>query len=183
MYEAEGYAFYTKKDAELASQEQKRAEYLRAHLDFENPESVLRVYRKAVAERMFKTPVGVGFLKEMQRYLLERKEIDPETVPPISLYLSYDNEERTHTSPAKNRLKPAFGAEKKKQGYRISVILNIALVIAVIAMFVITLNAEQPNIINYERAILNRYADWEQQLTQREQVIREKERELLIQTE
>ena len=48
-------------------------------------------------------------------------------------------------------------------------------------MFAITLNADQPNVLNYEKVLTDRYASWEQDLTEREQVIREKERELKIQ--
>ena len=47
-------------------------------------------------------------------------------------------------------------------------------------VFVITLNSDQPNILNYERNLQNKYASWEQELTQREQTVREKERELHI---
>ena len=59
-------------------------------------------------------------------------------------------------------------------------VLNILLVLAVCAMFTIALNSENPNILNYERAVRDKYASWEQELTQREQTIREKERELRI---
>lgn len=36
---------------------------------------------------------------------------------------------------------------------------------------------EFTNILNYENAILNKYAAWEQELTAREQAVREKEQE------
>lgn len=52
--------------------------------------------------------------------------------------------------------------------------------ILVIVMFVISTTSSNPNILNYERAIQNRYVEWEQQLSDREQVVREKEKELLI---
>jgi hypothetical protein len=47
-------------------------------------------------------------------------------------------------------------------------------------MFVIAINSNQPNILNYQRVLQNRYAGWEQELTDREQAIRDKERELNI---
>ena len=56
-----------------------------------------------------------------------------------------------------------------------SIILNLLLVAAVIAMFVITLKSDHPNILNYERTLQDRYASWEQELTEREAVLREKE--------
>ena len=52
--------------------------------------------------------------------------------------------------------------------------------ILVVLLFVITLTGENANIINYRNAIVNEYSDWEDELTQREQIVREKERELGI---
>ena len=64
----------------------------------------------------------------------------------------------------------------------ISLIANIVLVIAVAAMFGIAMKSDNPNILNYETQLVNRYASWEQELTEREKVIREKEKELNIST-
>ena len=61
--------------------------------------------------------------------------------------------------------------------------MNIALIAAVIAMFVITLKSDQPNILNYETALINRYSEWEEELSVRENALREKERELKLKGE
>ena len=61
---------------------------------------------------------------------------------------------------------------------RRSVILNIILVLLVIALFIITYTGKNANILNYEKVLTNRYAGWEQELTEREAAIREKERAL-----
>ena len=53
--------------------------------------------------------------------------------------------------------------------------------IALIIMFWVTLQRETPNMINYRIAIENNYAAWEQELTERENLVREQERELGIQ--
>ena len=45
-------------------------------------------------------------------------------------------------------------------------------------MFVITMKSDNPNILNYKKQILNEYASWEQELTERENRVREKEQEL-----
>jgi hypothetical protein len=47
-------------------------------------------------------------------------------------------------------------------------------------MFVISMTGSSPTILNYEKAVQNRYAEWEKELSDRESVIREKEKELLI---
>ena len=178
-YKAEGYSFFKETDAALAESERRKVEYLEAHLDYDNPESILRIYEKAVEERIFKSPVGLFFLKNMQLYLLNHPEIEPETIPAIPLYVSFDTELREQPNPVRKRVNPE-PPPKNSKGLTISVILNIGLVILVFAMFVVTLSADQPNILNYERVLTNRYASWEQELTEREKNVREHERELNI---
>lgn len=179
-YEVDGYRFYTEKDAKLAQLELRKIDYLSKRIDYDKPESVLRVYDKAVSERIFVTPVGVKFLRELREFLLKSPGIPNEKIAPIPMTGSFDSELREKSSPAKKRVKPSEKKDPKTQALTLSIIINIVLVIAMLAMFVITLNSDQPNIINYEKAITDRYASWEQQLTERENAVREKERELDI---
>lgn len=180
-YEAEGYSFYTERDAALAENERQKVVYLEEHLNYSQPESILRIYKKAIEEHFFKTPVGILFMKELQQYLLEQEEIPAEAVDAIPLCVSFEGEFRKTPNPARSRVKPApKKTEKKSIALPVSIITNIGLAAAVIAMFAVALNAEQPNILNYENALQNKYAAWEQQLTQREQAVRQKELELEI---
>lgn len=177
---AEGFFFYTEKDAALAAQEQKKVEYLEARMDYNNPESVLKIYVRAIRERIFKTPVGMMYLKHLQQFLLEQEGINQEEIVPIPMHVAFDGELREQTNPAKKRVQPSQKKPKKSNVLPVSIILNIALVAAVIAMFVITLNSSQPNILNYEKNLVNQYSAWEQELTEREQAVREKELELKL---
>lgn len=174
-----GYRFYTEKDAQLAAEELKKIEYLEARIDYSRPDSILMVYEKTIHERIFKTPVGLQYLKKLRDYLLERPEIDSQRVPDIPLFHTFSGEIRERSNPAKNRIKPA-DSEKEGSGFKISVILNVLLVLAVVAMFTITIRSDNPNVLNYERVITNKYAQWEQELTERENAVREKERELKL---
>ena len=96
--------------------------------------------------------------------------------------MTFDGELRAHAAPARERVVPSRKEDrnKEKNRFTLSVILNVLLVGAIIAMFYISYVSEQPNVINYERALTSKYASWEQELTEREQVIRETERELKI---
>ena len=176
-YVVEGFSFYTEKDATLAAQEQKKVEYLEEKMDYNNLDTVQQLYQRLIQDRIFKTPVGTLYLKSLQQYLLAQEEIAPENVPPIPLYLTYDGEIREHANPARSRIQPSKKKKKKSIAFPVSVILNLALVAAVIAMFAITMYAPQPNILNYEKNLVNKYAAWEQELTEREQAVREKELE------
>ena len=85
----EGYAFYTKKDAELAELEKKKVDALMERINFKSPETVLAVYEKAVADRVFKTPVGVEFLVELRDILYNSPNIANERISPIALSANY----------------------------------------------------------------------------------------------
>lgn len=179
--ETGGFDFYTENDSRLAKAEQRKIEYLEARIDYARPESILHVYNKSIQEQLFKTPVGLLYLKKLQDFLLKQPQIDTDKVRAIPLYDIYTDpdwqpDDAKEPSPQSIRRK-----EREKARFQISVVLNVLLVLAIGAMFVISFISEQPNIFNYERAIQNKYASWEQELKEREQTVRDKERELNIQ--
>lgn len=175
----DGFVFYSQKEAETAAGEKRKIEYLEAHIDYSRPESVLHIYERAIRERIFSTPVGMYYLRHLQDFLLEQPQIEKEAVPPVPVYAVFGGTSQTKVTPVRNRVKPEVKKEKFP-ALRVSVVINVALVIAVIAMFVIALQSDHPNILNYEQNITNRYAGWEQELTEREQKVREKEKEFSI---
>lgn len=174
-----GYCFGTVEDAEVARQEMKKIEYLEQHMDYEKPENMLLVYEKAIEGRIFQTPIGWEYLKNLQRRLYEYDELK-ESVSPITMYTVFAHRVGDEIKVPDSRIKP----RKKnpiKRYFAISVLVNVFLAAAVIAMFVITLTSNNPNILNYENKLVDKYASWEQELKEREGVIRERERALSIQ--
>lgn len=175
-----GYRFYTEKDAQLAAAELKKIEYLEARIDYSRPDSILTVYEKAIHERIFKTPIGLQYLKGLRDYLLGQGEMDPGRVPQIPLYITFGGEIREKGNPARNRIKAAGSRENGRTGFTVSVILNVLLILAVITMFTVTIRSDSPNVLNYERVITDRYAQWDQELTERENAVKEKEKQLKL---
>lgn len=178
--ETGGFSFYTENDGRLAEAEQRKIDYLEERIDYTRPESILHVYDKAIQEQLFKTPVGLLYLKKLQDFLLKQPKIDPERVRAIPLYDTYAEIQRKTAEPNQPNPKRIRQKERQKAQFQISVALNVLLMLAIIAMFWISFISDHPNIFNYERALQDRYASWEQELTAREQAVREKERELDI---
>lgn len=171
-----GYLFGSNVDAEIARKEEKKIEYLEERLDHQNKQSVLNVYNKMIEEKIFKTPVGWEFLRKLQQ---ELKAAEIEQVKDIPLYTVFEHS----NEPAipRQRIKGAKPKQDKRiAGFRIAVIISVIMTILVIAMFQITLSSPQPNVLNYERALVDKYAAWEEELSQREQTVREKEIEYQI---
>jgi len=176
----DGYAFNNANDAALAEEERKKVEYLRAHLDTGNPDKVLNVLSKAIEENIFKTPIGMDFLRETQMFLLNQCDYTEAEVPTIPVSVQYNRSLRSEVTETKAKIAPEPKKKEKIQPLFISVLLNILLIAAVVAMFVITLRSDNPNILNYETAINNKYSYWAEQLNEQESELREKEKELKI---
>lgn len=172
----DGYLYGNEEDVNLAKEEKKTAVYLQSKINYDDIETALKIYEKAVKDKIFKTPVGWEYLKVM-RYEMIKRGMPEEKISPIPLYLVFSKKEEAkpvrifQIKEDKNELKETL---------RISLWANIALIILVVGMFLITLFGDNTNILNYKYKIENEYAGWHQQLQEREAAIREKEAELNI---
>lgn len=177
---AGGYLFSSEKDAQLARAEEQKAEYLEERIDYSRPEAILHVYQKSIHERIFRTPVGMAYLKKLQNFLLSQEDIAKEDVEPIAVYSNYSEELKAQDMAQRERKpkKPKNKIDIKNPALFVSIVLNLLLAIAIGAMFSISLRSDNPNIINYEANLQNKYSAWEQELTQKDQTLREKEKEL-----
>ena len=173
----EGFAFQYEADAELAREENKKVVYLEQRVDVTVKETVLGVYQKALDSKTFLTPVGWDYMMQLRRAMLDLG-MAAEDIPPIPLYMPFSV--KAKAEPMRQKIKPADKPSKKEiyqSRFQISLLINLILAVMVIAMFVITIKSNNPNILNYESAILDKYAAWEQDLSERERAVREKEYE------
>ncbi len=182
-WEVGGFQFRTKEDAELAKTELDKITFLEKRLRYDDPESILTIYNKAIENGIFQTPVGFQYLQKLKGFLTERGLAGrARGIPLQQQYSSGVQEQGRGQEPdgrhvARVRVQPSqYRALRSK--LRRSVLLNIVLILLVIIMFAITLTGKNANILNYERVLTDRYAGWEQELTQREAAVREKERAL-----
>jgi len=181
VYEACGFCFSTKELADTALEEEKKTYFIRNKLNFKDMRSVLVIYNKMIKGNIFKTPVGMVFLKEIYEELKKDDSIPLEEIEGIPYDASYIDMDKT---PGERFFRAQFPEEGEvktyERQYSICKFVIALLILCVGVMFYITLKADNPNIINYETAIQNKYAAWEQEITEREKAVREKEQELGI---
>lgn len=171
----EGYSF---SDRDMAMQARKEAEgvrYVKARTDMSSPSQVFGVYHKLLEQRMFQTPIGYSYLKELQEYLKTMPGISVEEIKPIPVAANLVVDDAAGVS---KRLKGRL--EQVQKRLRLSRVLNVVFALAILAMFVISATSGQTTILNYESEIQNKYAQWEQQLQEREAKVRERELQLNI---
>lgn len=194
-YEAGGFVFRTKKEAELAQREIEGTKYLRQKLDMENPNAVFSIYQNLIEQELFETPVGYCFLKELRDYLLMIPAISNEEVLAIPIrYPQTEEEEKKQKKEQKKeeqrkerqreKEKAKNKKEQKKEGKnykgrcRFFMVTSLVLLISVVLMMLLAATSDNVNILNYENKLIDKYSSWEQELEEREQAVKEQEQAL-----
>lgn len=194
-YEAGGFVFRTKKEAELAQREIEGTKYLRQKLDMENPNAVFSIYQNLIEQDLFETPVGYCFLKELRDYLLMIPAISNEEVLAIPIrYPQTEEEEKKQKKEQKKeeqrkerqreKEKAKNKKEQKKEGKNYKgrcqffMLTSLILLISVVSMMLLAATSDNVNILNYENKLIDKYSSWEQELEEREQAVKEQEQAL-----
>ena len=184
-YEAGGFVFRTKKEAELAQREIEGTKYLRQKLDMENPNAVFSIYQNLIEQDLFETPVGYCYLKELRDYLLMIPAISNEEVLAIPIrYPQTEEEEKKQKKEEqrKERQREKENAknkkEQKKEGKNYKgrcqffMVTSLILLISVVSMMLLAATSDSVNILNYENKLIDKYSSWEQELEEREQAVK-----------
>ena len=156
-----GYRFGTVADAETARMEQKKVVSVEQHLDYHNPQNVLLAY-----------------LHRMQTQLA-KCGVPQEKIRPIPLYATFSNKTANNSS-IRRSLEARLPGNEYKGRFVTSVVVNILLAVALAVLVLLSLQSEVPTIVNYRTAVVNEYSEWEQELHEREQAVREAEQKLNI---
>lgn len=174
-----GYLFGTAADAALGKEELEKIRYLDSNMNYSNALKVMQLYDKSLDSKMFRTPIGWDYLNKLKLVLIDSGFLESE-IRPIPVYSVFARAEEDIT-PLSQRVKPI---KKKPDTYKnrfaVSVLVIVVLIITIITMFIITMQAETPNMLNYRNAIVNEYAEWEQDIKDREDAVRKRERELSL---
>ncbi len=175
-----GFQFGSKEDVELAEQELSTVKYIEGRIQNRGSDTIMSVYKGAIERKMFRTPVGYAYMHDLQKKMAAMG-VRREDIPGVPLYQIYNNNLSEEVTPRRTITVPK---RKKKSAIirmnRTLIMVNIILILLIIALFVINIKGSTPTVLNYKYAIENEYASWEQELKERENAVREKERELNI---
>ncbi|MBE5827671.1 MAG: hypothetical protein E7307_13690 [Butyrivibrio sp.] len=174
-----GFEFVSENDAQKGQMDLSKINLLESRVKASRPGDIKAVYEKAIENKIFKTPIGWGYLLNLRKKLLE-SGFKEEDLIPIPLNVSITRHSAMENLTVRQRIIP--DDSKKVSPFRriFPIVLDIVLAILVVVMFLIAASGENDNIINYKRNVTNRYSSWEQDLTDREKAVREAEKRLGI---
>lgn len=171
-----GYEFENEDEYLIAKKEFDYINKINDNIKWDNPENVLELYNKIISDEMFKTPVGIEYLRNIQIKLTKNNRIDKEKIKsiPVVVYKK-DRDKSNITVKAGTTGKASAHNSKYKDLYIKMLIVNAVLVFTIIIMFVISHNAKKFDEDYYKESIENEYISWEKSLQEREAAINEQE--------
>ena len=170
------YMFSTLEEANVAKLEMDKIEKLTEKLGDADDEMLYKVYNRSIEKNTFRTPVGLEFMKVLKKRLEKSRKVKENILP---IPVSVNNLEIKEVNDKQDDIKKVRDdARNFSTFFKWSLFVNAILVIVIIALFVITSTADNPNIINYENALIDKYSSWETELNEKDKELRAKEREL-----
>ena len=177
-----GYLFDTEEEYRKALEEKKSIERLMKKVDLDKKELLVALYSGLVTQNKLSTVIGLEYLCRLRDVIVNKKFAKAAELPPIPTG-AFKTEKAVRYKLSDTQLK--LNAEKKEtQKYqnrsRNLLISNIVLLIVIGIMMYLATTGNNINIINYENKLVDKYASWEKQLTEREQRVQEAEKRLGI---
>lgn len=174
-----GYEFSTKEDYEKAKKEAESVLYIKAHTDMANAQQVLKVYNKASDMKMFQTVIGYEFMHQLYAILVKKKVMEPEYLKTIPIQKQVRERELPEDVEEANRLSEQYrvlyeDSKEKRKRQRIVIVFLFLLIGLMVAMVYLNYNTYDEN------EVIDRYSTWETELEEREEAVREKEKQLGI---
>jgi hypothetical protein len=177
-YIVQGYLFADEAEADLARSEIKKIKYIEERMNYNNVKMIFNFYNNCIENKIFVTPIGYAYMEKTKEFILANGY--SEEVLPIPIASNNHTMKREMKKILQREEQLKKDKERIVGRARITFMLNIVLFILVILMFLIASTSDKPNIINYEKVIQNEYATWAEELSERENIVREKELQLSI---
>ena len=174
MINVDGFLFEDEETAQIARKEEEGIRFIKERTALNNPEVVLKLYKKLLEQELFVTPVGIRFLTELQNILLTSVYIAREEIPPIPVKVATPVEKAVQkpveaVQKANKKVNEKVGGSYKKPFY-VALFFAIIFGISVLGMFVINaISGNNINIINYREQLLDEYSGWEAELKTEEE--------------
>lgn len=179
-FEFQGYSFDTAKEMDLAKKEAESIEYIKAKMELNNREKARVLYDNLIEKQSFITPIGIQFMKELQQDLSMFSSKPLEGVP---VHLSLGNAKHEQGKLTKGFITESKERNKQVNDYyqtklRNSRIMNLGFILIILAMFLVVLFGKNSPLTDAEKKLQDKYASWEEQLKEKEQLLQEKEAQL-----
>lgn len=172
------YSYDTKAEWEEAKKEEESIKYIRSKTNLNDAATVAKLYQAMVTKKTFITPTGMNFMIELREFLLKSGQFTAEEIPGVPVLLPRKKGKRAIEFEEENENKNKMRASLYQQKLKNARIVIGVLAAVIITLFLITAFGPNSPFVDAEIKVQNKYAAWEQELTQRENELIEREKAL-----
>lgn len=163
IYTYQGFTFRSEAELAEAKKEAEVVAYIRGQADLSNVKTVVKLYNRLIEKGTLVTELGIAFLKELRSRALDSGIVAESGLQPLPAP-EIQKEEMPKTMSKDHKLMELYRARSK----------NLAIVVAVlcvviVVLFAIRLFGTASPFVDYEKKVLNEYAGWKEELTQKEE--------------
>lgn len=171
-YTYQGFTFDSEADMKEGKKEAEVVAYIRSQADLSNVKTVIKLYNRLVEKGTLVTVLGIAFLQELRSRALESGVVNESSLAPLPSPVKTEKEVPKTVS--KDRKLMELYRERSKN----LTIAVVALCVVIVVMFAIRLFGTASPFTDYEQKVLNEYAGWKDELTEKEKELRDWERSL-----
>lgn len=181
------YSFSNKADYERALKEKEAISYIVANTNMADMKSVLKVYNRSVEKKSFQTVLGLEFVRNMRKNLINSGLVSEDTIQTVPVPpAGGGNKPKADNSFAQDAAeKYKLAYENEHAGRTIRNMVIVFLVVIIGAMMFITYNSKY-SVFTYftdykadmENELVDKYQEWRNQLEEKEKELNEREKAL-----
>ena len=163
-YTYQGFTFSSEAELKEAKKEAEVVAYIRSQADLGNVKTVLKLYNRLIEKGTLNTVLGVAFLKELRSRALESGTVAESSLRPLP----------EPVKPEKQKVDKGLSKDRKlmelyKERSKNLTIAVVALCLVIVALFAIRMFGTASPYADYKQEVLDEYAGWKEELTQKEE--------------
>ena len=171
-YTYQGFTFHTEAELAEAKKEAEVVTYIRSQADLGNVKTVVKLYNRLIEKGTLVTPLGIAFLQELRSRALESGLVAESSLHALPEPAKPEKQPETKLSKDK-KLMEYYKEKSKRLTFTVAV-----LCIVIVILFVIRLFGTASPFTDYEQKVLNEYAGWKEELTEKEETLHQWEKSL-----
>lgn len=163
-YTYQGFTFTSEEELTEAKKEAEVVAYIRSQADLGNVKTVLKLYNRLIEKGTLNTVLGVAFLKELRSRALESGTVAESSLRPLPEPVKPEKP-KTDMGMTKDRKLMELYKERSKN----LTVAVVALCLVIAALFAIRMFGTASPYADYKQEVLDEYAGWKEELTQKEE--------------
>lgn len=164
-YTYQGFTFRSEAELAEAKKEAEVVAYIRGQADLSNVKTVVKLYNRLIEKGTLTTELGIAFLKELRSRALDSGVVSESSLEP------FPTVEKKKPEPPKVMSKDRKLMELYRERSRNLAIVVAILCIVIVVLFAVRLFGTASPFTDYEQKVLNEYAGWKEELTEKEEAL------------